>query len=178
MTAPTSRPMKKPQISSGLDVNSIGPGRSPCSVTATRRMAEVAAAGNSERERGDETGGNAGIVRRFRRDDAFGRALAELLGMARGALRHAVSKEVRRRRTDSGNHSEKRADGGTLNEREQIAEGVAKSVPQRSFQPTGLGDGAALENHAGEFGDGKQSHHDRHEADAVEQIEETEGVTL
>ena len=37
--------MKKPQISSGFEVNSIGPGRSPCRVTATSRMAEVAPPG-------------------------------------------------------------------------------------------------------------------------------------
>src|SRR5262249_49627326 len=96
------------------------------------------AAGNSERERGDETDGNAGIVRGFGRDDAFGRALAEALGMARGALRHAVSEEVRRGGAYSGNHSEKRAHRRALNERERIPERVPKSIPQRSFQPANL----------------------------------------
>src|SRR5215831_10224932 len=79
------------------------------------------AAGNSERERGDETGGNAGIVGGFGSDDAFGRALAEALGVARRALRHAVGEEVRRGGAYSGNHSEKRADRRALNERERIS---------------------------------------------------------
>ena len=45
MMAPINSPMKKPQINSGFDVNSIGPGRSPCSVTATSRIAAVAPPG-------------------------------------------------------------------------------------------------------------------------------------
>jgi hypothetical protein len=98
--------------------------------------------------------------------------------MRRGASRHAVGQEVRGGRTNPRDQSQEGSDGGALQQGEGVTESVSKPIPQRAFQPTGPGDGAAFQHHVNELGDREQTDHDGHKADAVEQIDRAEGVAL
>ena len=146
----------------------------PCTITAAIITAGDRTGRDAERHHRHESAGRRRIVGRLGTGDAFDRALAEALGMLREAPLQAVGNErrndVRRARNDADQKTEQAAARDRARRVTQVLR-RRHELPQcrlLHFRPFGLAGGEQ------DLGNAEEPDRDRHDADAVAELDEVE----